>query len=304
MVKTNPLTEYMESFEGQKRHALGDFSWVNPSTPWDKLDLNWREKQLPEYLRTKHVHRLHPYLGKYVPQLVEIMLRKFNPRIVCDPFCGSGTTLVEANALGIASIGCDISSFNCLLSRVKTDHYDLPKLVKEVKDIVSKTTTILSDDPKQAYKLVQDEPSAYLKKWFHKDALAELLVYRSLIQNYEYDRVLKVILSRSARSSRLTTHFDLDFPTKPITTPYWCYKHSRHCHPTKNALLFLRRYSEDTVDRIKQFAEIQTDAPVDIFCDDSRTLGFPELRAPDPLVDLRLLLRERTIRSESLTDPQ
>jgi DNA modification methylase len=276
VVKTKPLTEYMEGFEGRKRFAIGDFSWVNPSTPWDKFDLNWREKDLPEYIRTKHVHRLHPYLGKYIPQLVEIMLRKFNPRIVCDPFSGSGTTLVEANALGIASIGCDISSFNCLLARVKTDHYDLRKLAKEIKDIISKTTAILAEDPSKGHKLIEEEPSTYLKKWFHKDALAELLVYRSLIQNYEYDRVLKVILSRSARSSRLTTHFDLDFPTKPQMTPYWCYKHSRTCQPTKNALLFLKRYSEDTIERIKEFSEIQTDAPVDIFCDDSRTFEFPE----------------------------
>ena len=35
------------------------------------LDLSWSEEQLPERERTKHVHRLHPYLGKYVPQLVE-----------------------------------------------------------------------------------------------------------------------------------------------------------------------------------------------------------------------------------------
>src|SRR5262249_46137412 len=32
--------------------------------------LSWSERELPERVRTKHVHRLHPYLGKYVPQLV------------------------------------------------------------------------------------------------------------------------------------------------------------------------------------------------------------------------------------------
>lgn len=54
---------------------------------------------MPECERTKHVHRLHPYLGKYIRQLVEIFLRRFKPRVVVyDPFCGSGTTLVEANA--------------------------------------------------------------------------------------------------------------------------------------------------------------------------------------------------------------
>ena len=29
-----------------------------------------------EFERTKHVHRLHPYLGKFIPQLVEVFLRK------------------------------------------------------------------------------------------------------------------------------------------------------------------------------------------------------------------------------------
>ena len=30
-----------------------------------------------EFERTKHVHRLHPYLGKFIPQLVEVFLRKY-----------------------------------------------------------------------------------------------------------------------------------------------------------------------------------------------------------------------------------
>ena len=38
---------------------------VTYDTPLEKLNLNWREKDLPERERTKHVHRLHPYLGKY-----------------------------------------------------------------------------------------------------------------------------------------------------------------------------------------------------------------------------------------------
>ena len=43
-------------------------------------ELSWAEHELPERERTKHVHRLHPYLGKYVPQLVQIFLdRHFQP---------------------------------------------------------------------------------------------------------------------------------------------------------------------------------------------------------------------------------
>ncbi|MGQ9625902.1 MAG: DNA methyltransferase [Anaerolineae bacterium] len=68
---------------------------VDENTPLSALNLNWRERDLPEKERTKHVHRLHPYLGKFIPQLVEIFLRKyFRPGdTVYDPFCGSGTAL-------------------------------------------------------------------------------------------------------------------------------------------------------------------------------------------------------------------
>jgi hypothetical protein len=91
-------------------------SEVMPDTPLESLNLNWTEKDLPERERTKHVHRLHPYLGKYIPQLVEIFLRKyFVPgQTVLDPFVGSGTALVQANELGINAIGYDISEFKQL----------------------------------------------------------------------------------------------------------------------------------------------------------------------------------------------
>ena len=65
------------------------------------LELSWSERELPERERTKHVHRLHPYLGKYVPQLVEIFLARYvPPGPVLDPFAGSGTTLVESHEFG------------------------------------------------------------------------------------------------------------------------------------------------------------------------------------------------------------
>src|SRR3989344_4082926 len=116
------------------QHPLTDFASMRSETNLETLNLNWRESALPEYKRTKHVHRLHPYLGKFIPQLVEIFLRKYKPTLVYDPFAGSGTTLVEANALGIDSVGTDISAFNALLSKVKTADYDIPLLEKEIYD--------------------------------------------------------------------------------------------------------------------------------------------------------------------------
>src|SRR3989338_10729211 len=108
-----------------KEEPLKDFASVNSNTKLSDLNLNWRESDLPENERTKHVHRLHPYLGKFIPQLVEVFLRKYTPKLIYDPFCGSGTTLVESNVLSINSIGTDISAFNVLLTKVKTASYDV-----------------------------------------------------------------------------------------------------------------------------------------------------------------------------------
>jgi site-specific DNA-adenine methylase len=252
-----------------------DFSSITSETDLKTLNLNWTEKDLPERQRTKNVHRLHPYLGKYIPQLVEIFLRKYSPKTVYDPFCGSGTTLIEANILGIDSVGVDISTFNCLISKVKTDKYNILDVETDIYNIIEETKNNLYKNRENlgAYKT----DSEYVNSWFSENARRELLCYLSLIPNYQHQDLLKVILSRSARSARLTTHFDLDFPKKPQIGPYKCYKHGKICKPTDEAFKFLKRYSTDTIKRIKEFSKIRTDAKVDIFCEDSRKVVLPEI---------------------------
>ena len=253
---------------------------VNPDTPLELLNMNWTEKELPEKIRTKHVNRLHPYLGKFIPQLVEIFLRKyFEPsQTVLDPFCGSGTTLVQANELGINSIGFDVSEFNVLLVKVKTGKYDINLLKKETYDLIKRTEEIAlkKANKKDLFSdLVQSNGSfetdnEYLNTWFASKALTELLIFRTLLNDYKNKDLFKIVLSRSARSARLTTHFDLDFPKKPQTEPYHCYKHDRICQPTDEALKFLKRYSIDTLNRIIEYSKLRTNASVEIRHADSR----------------------------------
>jgi len=264
-------------------------SSVTPETPLEQLNLNWRERDLPERERTKHVHRLHPYLGKFIPQLVEVFVRKYlRPgQTVLDPFCGSGTTLVQANELGINSVGYDISAFNVLLSRAKTHRYELDEVRAEVLDILARVRDETQRELQQGslwngFSGPLDKSgvdSQYLVEWFAPRALAELMAYRRLIFKYKYQDILKVVLSRSARSARLTTHFDLDFPKRPQTEAYWCYKHRRKCYPTTEAFKFLTRYSYDTVRRLREFAAVQTSASVEVRHADSRSADFPPVDA-------------------------
>jgi hypothetical protein len=251
---------------------------VTPDTPLESLNLNWRERDLPQKRRTKHVHGLHPYLGKFIPQLAEVFLRKyFTPgQTVLDPFCGSGTTLIQANELGMNVIGYDVSAFNVLLCRVKTARYNLARARQEALDILEKVR-VATQSSIYPSTLRMDDP--YLNQWFAPHALRELLTYRHLIETegYEYPDMLRIILSRSARSARLTTHFDLDFPTRPQTEPYWCYKHSRVCQPTMEAFKFITRYSMDTLRRMEERAASRTDATVTVHHADSRDVVFPPI---------------------------
>ena len=55
-----------------------------------------------------------------------------NGDIIVDPFCGSGTTLVQANELAINAIGIDVSFFNSFISNCKIDKYNLDDISKEI----------------------------------------------------------------------------------------------------------------------------------------------------------------------------
>jgi len=212
------------------------------------LDLSWSEADLPERERTKHVHRLHPYHGKFIPQLVEVLLDRYLERgdHVLDPFAGSGTTLVQALESGLDATGLDIAAFNCLLMRVKTAPYDLGELGAELREVATRVETL----PERGAR-----PGGYIREWYAPRAAAELLGFRALIPEYRHRDVLHVILSRAARSARRAAHFDLEAPKAPQRAEYWCHKHRRECRPVESAAGFLRRYTLDTLTRIEEFAQ-------------------------------------------------
>ena len=218
------------------------------------LDLSWSERDLPERERTKHVHRLHPYLGKFVPQLVEALLARHLPRArtVLDPFAGSGTSLVQALEDNRGATGVDVAAFNCLLMEVKTRRYNLFSLEHELRDALRRLEGFAGGTP--------TAPTAYVEAWFAPRAAAELLFFRSLVDDYEHADVLRVVLARAARSARRTTHFDLEFPRAPQLGEYWCHKHRKTCRPIDRAAHFLRRYTLDTLERIRDFSRLRARA--------------------------------------------
>lgn len=250
---------------------------------------------VPEYQRTKHVHRLHPYLGKFIPQLVEWFLaRYFQPDdIILDPFMGSGTTLIQGNEMKMHTIGIDISPFNCLIARVKAMKYNVPRARAEILDIEQRVTRfskyltqsdevvslpLFPEDRIDHLKagLLQECTSDYLRTWFAPRALLEMLYYRRLIPEYQYQDLLRVVLSRAVRSSRLVPHYDLATPKAPLPVgeKYWCKKHHRYCVPIDNCITKIHAYSGDTARRIAEFDRLRSDKAIVIIQADSREVDL------------------------------
>jgi len=312
-------------------------------------DLNWKLsfEHLKEASTTKHVHRLHPYKGKFIPQLVEYFLNdktdNFKTKvlfkkedIVLDPFMGSGTTLVQSKEIGIHSIGVDISNFNCLISEVKLNNYNIEKITKILLDCLEKTKEFseehfdesnyhllkekMSDfnkdffpNPEIKLKFIngimdeekyselrlntflkqnesliineikknglanESEMPSFLKTWFSKQIRQELFFYLTLINNIKDSKIqnlLRVILSRVARSCRATTHFDLATLKKVQEKPYYCFKHKKICTPINNIIKHLDRYTKDTIRRLEDFDSLKKDVFSEVIQGDSRNIDI------------------------------
>ncbi len=83
----------------------------------------------------KPIHGWYRFVLSFPPHLVRRYLSAFGisgSTLILDPFCGTGTTLVEAKKHGFRSIGADAHPFAVLTSRVKTDWELEPALLRKL----------------------------------------------------------------------------------------------------------------------------------------------------------------------------
>lgn len=114
------------------------------------------------------IHGWYRFVLSFPPHLVRQYLSAFDVDerdLVLDPFCGTGTTLVEAKKNGVASVGCDAHPFAALVSRVKTDWtLDVKALRSSLRSILRRTEAVTSDQGLQALSfdalMLQDEKDA------------------------------------------------------------------------------------------------------------------------------------------------
>ena len=337
IVNKSDLEEYYKTHNETKadrwKKQLGD-------------DLNWNLSfsEYKESETTKHVHRLHPYKGKFIPQLVEYFLDTHTDRfknksffnegdIILDPFCGSGTTLLQANELGLNALGIDVSAFNAFISNVKVGKYNIAdvrktsfNITQKLKEFQKEKNNVIFEkklldelktfnnkffpSPEFKYRVRQKEinekqygkqksdefiniyyklidnykielkqrkSDSFIDKWFLKVVRDEIdFVFNEVkaIKNQETKQLLALVLSRTIRSCRATTHADLGTLKEPVTTTYYCKKHGKICKPLFSILSWWQRYSQDAMTRIEQFNSLRSDTFQKCLVGDSRKINI------------------------------
>jgi DNA modification methylase len=140
------------------------------------------------------LHAIHPYPAKFIPQIPRQLIQLFDPEergVLLDPFCGSGTTLVEAINAGREACGVDLNPLACLISRVKTT--PLPCALDTIaKQVTARAQELLSSETLQVPCIPR------LDHWFKPDiqkALAVLIREISHIPSCSTREALQVALS-------------------------------------------------------------------------------------------------------------
>ena len=145
-------------------------------------------------------HGIHAYTAKLIPHIPRYYIENYTEKndVILDPFCGSGTSLLEARILGRNSIGLDINPLAALISEVKStqmDEKDLGLAILKIKKGLNKNNEGTSVNfPNIDY-------------WFSNKAQKELVSIKYNIENLNGDfsedinRFLLVTFSSIIRKS-------------------------------------------------------------------------------------------------------
>jgi len=140
---------------------------------------------------TYFTHGFHPYPAKYTPQLVNRYLSSFCKQgyTILDPFCGSGTTVVEGAINGINSVGIDLNPIAYIVSKAKSNKYKesdiqlVDKIVKQIRTLNNKTSVDIE---------IPDFPNR--NHWFQDNVCLELAVLKQQINLVENSNVKDLLL--------------------------------------------------------------------------------------------------------------
>ena len=152
----------------------------------------------------EYTHCYHAYPAMMIPQIARRLINTFGNShggLLFDPYCGSGTTLVEGVLSGYNVIGTDINPLAVLLSRAKCSVPNI-NVIRAALKLITRIITTDSFTPK----CVPDFKN--INFWFTSRTIKDLAILKEVIYNSTSDldalNFLLVAYSETVRESSLT----------------------------------------------------------------------------------------------------
>ncbi|MEM2980554.1 MAG: DNA methyltransferase [Thermoproteota archaeon] len=238
-------------------------------------------------------HNFHPFPAKFIPQIPNFMIRRFSRRneAVFDPFCGSGTTLVEAKLLERNSLGVDIHPLGIFMTKVKTTKISDDELKKALpllntiekrvdyfiaKKQIGKTLITFIEENGESEEFQYNIPNFPNRDhWFQEHVLHELSIIYSSITKAEVSPDLRDLFLL-AFSSIIVPVSNQDSETR--------YASVRKKILPKQPFLLFKNKVLDMINRIKIFNQKASDCEAKAYLADSRRLDFLNENIADLIV--------------------
>jgi len=159
-------------------HGVG-FTKDDIEPTWQAIIENGFSNQISARKDPKYVtHGLHPYKGKFYPQLAKGLINisgiKKGAKIL-DPFCGSGTTLLEGYLNGYQTFGCDIHPLSIKIANAKIGILEIdPDIVRETVETL--ITIIKNCDQNILKDKEQFSPNSLdeIERWFPEPVIYKM----------------------------------------------------------------------------------------------------------------------------------
>lgn len=167
------------------------------------IDYSWDFRQANTKTFT---HCYHNYPAMMIPQIAERILTKYgyDSRLLFDPYCGTGTSLVEANLKGINAIGTDLNPLARLIAKTKTLKIDIQTLDFYLKEFNDFTFSLLFDSTKISIEIPKIKNIDF---WFNQvvqEKLALIKFFIDKIEDEDISNFFKIAFSETVRESSFT----------------------------------------------------------------------------------------------------